>query len=267
MSVQALKEVEFVSLPVFRRKHRDTKATRIADRLIDRWQQDDMPTFGRGEARFVVCCLGLRGKLATDAVFVSADDFQVVSDFQDRKKVRRFAVRMVENRRDIARGWPVSSKPFSLPPTRQRLVVVGYDSADCKHPRIAYRVETGPAVGRQVVVRLTAGQSAVLYMIATGNPRGCRYRFPKQLMGLQLAGIVESTGGSLEVKDIAVSKSQLAANVRLVRSRQRNLSKCPFNVAVDCILCSVGTNECSRSMLPIVTNLVRHNSDESRRVQ
>lgn len=242
-------DIELVRLPAFSAKKVNATFSAIM-RVLG--EEGPLPT-----AQSIAAAMGLGdANLAVYAVQASMADVEKTPSLSVR---RRFAYRLAANRDRIARGWPC---PYGDIETRTytAAVITGIELTLDKlgqrdYYRIAFRLLRGRSAGMQVIDRCSRAGARAIYMSITGWPRRCYPHSDVNLVGLDCAVLLERDMDNIRVAKIRVTRSQLQANAKLLRSRYRHNAECPYLLGVDCHVCSVGVTECYRSTQFIETNL------------
>lgn len=254
------KDENFISLPAFRHA-KIAELTSVIKPIIVEY-------LGDGSAartpRILSCViakkLGLNHQLASiDAIAASLDDV-FGGKPPSIQVIHRCAYRLAANEDLIRQGIAVPYNPMTVPEYWAISEIVGFERVKKEKEwrlKIAYRILTGRLAGRRFIDTVKPHVAQVIYGVCTGYPRKCPYTTPRQLMFMKCALQISLHESRYTCEHIGISKTLRSANVKLTRSRFRNISTCPFGSALDCVNCPVGMNECDRSVHGIKTNLIR----------
>ena len=178
-----------------------------------------------------------------------------------RGPVFRSSLRMASRKADLRRGICPTASPGGIPkPHWAGAYLISchdfYDEVQSKHKvNMRFLVATGPAAG---------------LVVESAFPRGFLYVM-RQDIGATVGRVkkgVDIFYGQYEIyhsnlcqvavflqsrQEVYVSKvsattTMAAYNKKLIRSRVRALSACPFGKQLDCVQCGVTTLQCSRSL-------------------
>lgn len=253
------KNETFISLPTFRHAKIAETTSLLKPVLMEFMGTGCVAQTPRILSSMLARQLGLTNQIKSiDAIAASMDDIFGPSP-PTPVSIHRCAYRLSANVDLLKQGISVPYAPMTVPPYWTIGEIVGFERVKTSKEwqlKIAYRILTGRLAGRRFIDTVQPHVGKVIYGVCTGYPRKCGYQTPRQLMFLKCALYLSLHESRYECEQIGISKSLRAANVKLTRSRFRNISTCPFGSSLDCVNCPVGMNECDRSVHGIRTSLI-----------
>lgn len=258
----------FITLPSLREAATKKLAAAIEEAIEVFCDEGPMYRPPRALSYVVSRKLKLTSKACIDAVAASLDDV-IKMEKVSSAVIRRCARRLAVNVNRLAQGWSCPYAPMTVPEHWAMCEIEGFErfkKGQEWRVKIAYRILTGRLAGRRYIDVMKSQAVSFLYGVCTGYPRKCGYQTPRQLMFLRCVLRLSMHDESINCVGYGITKPFRASNIKLTRSRVRNISTCPFGSALDCVNCPVGSNECNRSVLSISTHLVRKTREDSRAV-
>lgn len=255
-------EIEFVKLPVYRENKIAEDASEVS-KLLFRLQRDEDEITDDMVFKLIAHTLGINTDIPSQRIAISCSCADLTGlDDLSAQQINATSYRLAANKDNLKKGWAVPPDPNMLALDTVIAEVQGVRKNEENGRvrgalQIGLKLLTGKLAGKTYRHNCSWKTGTYLYGICTGFPRKAAYQSPKQLVGLRVGMSIGWEDSSFVLEKFVISKSVRSSNVKLARSRSRDIADCPFNQQIDCLFCRVGRNECPRSVNTKATQLIQ----------